>query len=120
MILWWYGQGLKECLDFCWAVLVFLKNTFSVPLNLKTLLAPWRRTNKPLESTLIGFKNFILDQIVARGLGFIIRITSLVIYLLITLAAIPILIATITIWITLPVIGVTFLIAGIKHLVEWI
>lgn len=119
MILWWYGQGLKECLDFCWAILVFLKNTFSVTLNLRTLIAPWRRTTKPLEPTLVGFKNFIFDQIVARGLGFIIRVSSLAAYLLITFATIPILIATIVVWITLPVIGVTFLIAWAKHLLQW-
>ena len=116
MILWWYSQGLKECLDFCFAILVFLKNTFSVPLNLRTLFAPWRRTTKPLEPTLVGLKNFVFDQIVARGLGLIIRLLSLAAYFVLTLAAIPFLLILLSIWITLPVIGVTFLIAWIKHL----
>lgn len=120
MILWWYSQGLKECLDFCFAILVFLKNTFSVSLNLKTLLAPWRRTAQPLEPTFVGFKDFIFDQIVARGLGLIIRIASLTAYLLITVIILPVLLLAILIWIALPVIGVTFLIAWVKHLFAWI
>lgn len=120
MILWWYSQGLKECLDFCFAILVFLKNTFSVSLNLKTLFAPWRRTTKPLEPNLVGLKNFVFDQIVARGLGFLIRTVSLIVYLLITVITLPVLLLAMVIWITLPVIGVAFLIAWVKHLFEWI
>jgi len=116
MIVWWYSQGLKECLDFCFAVLVFLKNTFSVPLNLKTLFAPWRRTAGPLEPSLVGLKNFIFDHIVARGLGLVIRLLSLAGYSIITLAVIPFLLIILGIWIALPVIGATFLIAWIKHL----
>ena len=120
MILWWYSQGLKECLGFCFAILVFLKNTFSVSLNLKTLFAPWRRTTKPLEPNLVGLKNFVFDQIVARGLGFLIRTVSLIVYLLITVITLPVLLLAIVIWMVLPLIGVAFLIAWIKHLFEWI
>jgi hypothetical protein len=120
MILWWYSQGLKECLDFCFAILVFLKNTFSVSLNLKTLFAPWRRTTKPLEPNLVGLKNFVFDQIVARGLGFLIRTVSLIAYLLITVITLPVLLLAMVIWIVLPLIGVAFLIAWVKHCLEWI
>jgi len=116
MFLWWYSQGIKEVLDFCWAILVFLKNTFSVPLNLKTLFAPWRRTAKPLEPSLVGLKNFILDQIVARGFGLVVRLFSLIAYLLLTLIVMPVLLMILIIWVILPVMGATFLIAWIKHL----
>jgi hypothetical protein len=116
MVLWWYSQGLKECLDFCWAILVFWKNTFSVPLNLKTLLAPWKRTNRPLEPTLVGLKNFIFDQIVARGLGFFIRAIALIAYLFLTVMTIPILIIIFGTWLTLPILGIAILIAEIKNL----
>ena len=99
--------------------ILFALNYFSIPLLLKTLLAPWKRdiTKRPKGLDLKKFFEFIAFNLISRSIGFLLRIFMVVIgtiFLIVTIIAGAVFFA---LWIILPLILLGLLIFGISCLI---
>ena len=74
---WWYGPGWRDASN---RLSARLKNTylsFSVPILLRTMFAPWRRIITPPNGSLEQKMKALLDNIVSRAVGFTVRVMAL-------------------------------------------
>lgn len=75
---WWYGAGwVKGYRDWIGR----LKRTyygFSVPLLLRTLVAPWRRIVTPKAGAIGDKLRAVVDNAVSRTVGLVVRLITLV------------------------------------------
>ena len=82
--LWQFYEVPKFLLQVWSNYLMFATNYFSVPLLLKTFLAPWRRYNwrYPKGFDLVEFLNTLISNIFSRILGALMRIILIIIGIL--------------------------------------
>ena len=116
---WYYGEAVKNVLTAWRNFILFALNYFSIPLLLKTLLAPWKRdiTKRPKGLDLKKFFEFIAFNLISRSIGFLLRIFMVVIgtiFLIVTIIAGAVFFA---LWIILPLILLGLLIFGISCLI---
>jgi hypothetical protein len=114
-LLWHYTYGLGELINtvknFIWAEY----RLFSIPIMLKTLFSPWHRLTEGYVKTLdIGqiFGAFIVNTLM-RIVGFIARLSILVIGLAVILLTVVLGCILLGIWIFMPVIAFTLFVHGI-------
>lgn len=79
---WWYGRGLKDLLGFILALFSYLTNMFSVVGILKTLFSPWKKMVSEREKGIEGLKLWLVDNLVSRAVGFIVRVFMLIFFLI--------------------------------------
>ena len=103
---WWYGRGLKDLFSFLSALYGYIKNMFSVTTLLKTLFQPWKKMIGPKGRGVDGFKDWIVDNIISRGVGFVVRIMMMIVFLLALIIFMIFSLLSIVFWIGLPVIVV--------------
>jgi len=115
--LWWYTSG--------WALFARqsiernrrINENFSIPDLLKTLFRPFRQISSNEKGKgLQGILSVFLDQTISRFVGFIARITIIIVATLCILLHSTIALAIIIIWpvlAILPIIGLIFSIAGV-------
>ncbi|HSX02436.1 MAG TPA: hypothetical protein VLI05_03945 [Candidatus Saccharimonadia bacterium] len=75
---WWYGPGWRDAGQ---RVVEMARQTylnFSVPILLRTLLAPWRRITSSSDGSLEQRARAMLDNVVSRAVGFGVRVIALV------------------------------------------
>ncbi len=75
LITWWYGSGFGWIISRISSWLAGINKTLAVNVLLKTLFAPWKQITNT-----IRFSNFIqrlLDNLVSRGIGFVVRLFML-------------------------------------------
>lgn len=78
--VWWYSEGLVRLFKYQGAFLRYLTNMFSVRESVLHLFAPWKRLVGARRPGLDGIRDWILDNLVSRGIGFILRLFLLLIY----------------------------------------
>lgn len=78
LFIWWYGQGWKRVVANASARLLKVSHMFSVPILLRTLLAPWRRIITYPGASLQDKLHAMGDNLVSRAVGFTVRITVLI------------------------------------------
>jgi hypothetical protein len=71
---WWYTRGFLELARKLGKTLRGIWQTFSVPLLLKTLFAPWKRITTEAGKSLQEHSRAWIDNAVSRLVGFTIRI----------------------------------------------
>jgi len=103
---WYYGEALKNVLIAWRNFIIFALNYFSIPLLFKTLFAPWRRdiTKRPHGLDLKKFFEYLTFNTISRGLGFIVRLFTIlagIIYLVLTIIIGAIFFA---LWIIMPLV----------------
>jgi len=87
---WYYGEALKSVITAWRNFIIFALNYFSIPLLLKTLVAPWRRdiTKKPRGLDLKKLFEYLAFNAISRGIGFLVRFFTIIvgiIYLALTI-----------------------------------
>ena len=82
LLFWWYGRGLADLRDFILAMLANVQRTFSVKVILKTLFQPWKKMVGDRRPGLDGLKDWITDNLISRGVGFVVRVFMLLFSLL--------------------------------------
>ena len=75
---WWYGPGWRDASQRTMRAVHHTYLNFSVPILLRTLLAPWRRIITTSEGSLAQQARAMLDNLVSRAVGFGVRITALI------------------------------------------
>lgn len=116
---WWYGENLVRLLRFGGKFFVFIFDFFSVPICLKTLFSVWRRDR--IDTTDLSLKEKFSAwslNFSSRFIGFFIKIVTLAVYLVATLAFIAIFGATILLYFCFPVLILSLLVLGIKFMSE--
>lgn len=103
---WYYGEAVKNVLTAWKNFIIFVLSYFSIPLLLKTMLAPWRRdiTKRPRGLDFKKFFEWITFNLISRGTGFIVRFFTIIagiISLIITIVAGAIFFV---LWLILPLI----------------
>ena len=116
---WYYSGAIKGLITIWKNFIIFVREYYSIPLLLRTLFHPWRR-----DITKYGrgfsFKNFfetLIFNLISRGLGFIIRLFTVIIGVICLIGVIILGILALVIWLILPVILLFFVIIGLRLLV---
>lgn len=81
-ILWWYTDGLKKATFFLGGVFNSLINFFSIKSILPTFFSPWRRLVSAKRPGLDGLVDWILDNLVSRFVGMMMRLIILLMFLI--------------------------------------
>lgn len=85
--------------------------TFSIPVLLKTLFAPWRRIITPPGRGLDEKMRALGDNLISRAVGFVVRLFSLITALILVVLASVLGSVMVVIW---PLVPVIFVISIIK------
>lgn len=75
---WWYGPGWGQAFRNIKMHTVGVSRSFSIPILLRTLFAPWRRVISYPGKTLEEHFRAFVDNIVSRSVGFVVRLIVLI------------------------------------------
>lgn len=115
---WWYGQELVYIWHSAGNIIRNVFQTFSILVLLRTLFAPWKRDNYAAENAALDMRmRLALDNLISRGVGFVVRIFTILTGLFFTIFAIILMIVIILFWLVLPLIIVALIIDGVTRLV---
>lgn len=110
---WWYGAGWRDAARRVPARLRSIYLSFSVPILLATMFAPWRRIITPGGGSLGQRGRALVDNLVSRVVGFVVRLLALVSAgLLVAVTAVGGGLLLV-IWPLLPVLGVVMIVWGL-------
>ncbi len=77
-IQWWYGPGWRDAGARLASRLRQTVLTFSVPILLSTMFAPWRRIITYPGASLQDHMRAVLDNLISRVVGFMVRLFALI------------------------------------------
>ena len=116
-LVWHYGRAILEFSHIYKNILTFLINFFSIPILLRSLLAPWRRMGEDYPKNV--FKSFedvaavLVVNLIMRIVGLVMRVIVIVFgTLFVTVVALfyPILLV---LWLLLPLILIILIMLGL-------
>jgi len=110
---WWYGPGWRDAATQLGQRLRYTLMSFSVPILLRTMFAPWRRITTDPGRSLQEKARAMVDNAVSRLVGFMVRLLALAAagILLALTAVIGVLI--VVLWPVLPILGPILIVVGI-------
>ena len=114
-IVWWYTKGVILFFRNFAALLNYLMGMFSVKESVLNLFAPWKRLVSQRRPGLDGFRDFIIDNLVSRGVGFVMRIILLIMFLAVTGLYIGLTVVFLIIWLGWPLLIPFFVITGVTN-----
>ena len=78
---WYYGEAIKDVLTGWKNYIIFSLNYFSIPLLLRTIIAPWKRdiTKKPRGFDFKKIFEYITFNLISRGIGFLVRFFTIIV-----------------------------------------
>ena len=103
---WWYGRGLKDLFSFLSALFEYTSNMFSVTNLLKTLFQPWKKMVSQRRPGIDGLKDWLADNIISRGVGFVMRLMMMILFILAFAAFAAFAILALIFWVGIPAIVV--------------
>jgi hypothetical protein len=110
---WWYGPGWFQAWNSLGARLKRTYYGFSVPQLSRTLFSPWRRIVTPGGGSIGDRLRAILDNLISRFVGVIVRILTLTAAGIICLWWTVIAITQVAVWPFIPIIAVVLIMRGI-------
>jgi hypothetical protein len=112
LFTWWFSQGWLQVIKGSGRRLVRISNVFSVPILLRTLLAPWRRIITYPGASIDAQLRALADNLVSRLIGFTVRIIVLITASLVLLVTLVVSILSIVLWPLVPIAVFGLLIKG--------
>ena len=105
LLQWWYSRGWLETGKRGLGMASSVVQSFSVPILAKTLFAPWKQivALKPANDNIQLKLRRVLDNLVSRVVGFMVRSLTLLTALIMALFALAIGVVMIVIWPLIPV-----------------
>src|SRR5471030_1242821 len=104
-VQWWYGPGWRDTASRLMVRIHQTYLTFSVPILLRTLFAPWRRIITPSGSSIEQRLRALLDNLVSRTVGFTVRLLALAIACFIMVCYVLLGGVCLLLWPVLPFLG---------------
>lgn len=116
-LIWHYSIGLADLFRVYGNFLWFIWNFFSIPLLLKTLIAPWKRMSEDKKKAGLHPEEFfgnLLVNILMRFIGMIMRLIIIIVGLIMFLVVLTLGIIAILIWTLLPLVIPFLMVLGLK------
>lgn len=113
LALWWYSRGWANTVTNLMSMVSGISRLFSVPILLRTLFSPWKRIISYPGASLDAKMRALVDNLVSRAVGFVVRILVLLTALVMEAAAGCLGVAWIIVWPCLPLLGAALLVKGI-------
>ena len=110
---WWYGPGWRDASSRLTSRLRMTYLSFSVPILLRTMFAPWRRIITPPGSSLDQRLKAIADNMVSRAVGFTVRLMALLAAALILAGYTVFGGILVVLWPLLPILGPALIVGGL-------
>lgn len=116
--VWWYGEGYAKVFGYIKAFYIYITDLFSVTICLKTLFAPWKRDKISYEGLSLQqqFQVWALNMS-SRFIGFIIKLITLTLYIMMVLAITVFSIFLAIFWPILPALALYLIYFGIQTLI---
>ena len=111
----WYYTGAVKGLVRAWKnFIIFVREYYSIPLLLKTLVVPWRRdiTRRPRGLDIKKLLEALVFNLISRGIGFLIRSITVVIGLVCLIGVIIFGFLALIVWLVLPALLAFFIVVG--------
>ncbi len=102
-ISWWYSAGWLGFAKRLFGYLTSILHYFSVALLLKTLFAPWKRITSYGKRSLNERLRALLDNLIARLVGFSVRFMVLFVALILSTVGVALSFVCLVLWPLLPV-----------------
>ena len=114
-LVWWYAQEPAYIWKAITVITSKVFHSFSVVLLLRTLFDPWKRdvTTQENASLDVVFKLW-LNNLISRFVGFIIRLVTIIVGLILTVVVFLVLLTGFACWLFMPVIIVLLFINGVR------
>ncbi len=109
---WWYGPGWRDTASRLSTRLRETYLTFSVPILLPTMFAPWRRIITGSGGSLGDKMRAMVDNLVSRFVGFTVRLIALITALTIMGAYVILGGLLLILWPAVPLLGPVLIVAG--------
>jgi len=103
-IKWWYTKGLIRLFEYEAVFIAYLANIFSIKESLLHLFSPWKKLVEARRAGLEGFRDWIIDNLVSRSVGFVMRLFLIIFFLVSLTVSLAGCIVLIIVWIGWPVI----------------
>jgi hypothetical protein len=110
--VWWYTKGIILFFRNFVALLNYLMGMFSVKESIFNLFSPWKRLVSQRRPGLDGFRDFIIDNLVSRGVGFVMRVILLIMFFAVTGLYLGLTVVFAIIWLGWPILIPFFIITG--------
>jgi hypothetical protein len=110
---WWYGPGWRDASSRLMARLHDTYLTFSLPILVRTLFAPWRRIISPAGASLQARFRAVIDNAVSRAVGFTMRLSLLVAALVILAFNLILGGLILVLWPVIPALGPILIVVGL-------
>lgn len=112
---WHYRKGIKSFLNIWQNFFIFIYNFFSIRQLINNIFDPWKRMTDPYPKR-FSFKAYLFAFIVnsiMRVLGFILRLSILLVGVLVLFLYLILLPFLVVIWLLLPLIILVLFISGL-------
>lgn len=113
LFIWWYGPGWLTMFERIGLRVQKVARIFAIPTLLKTLFSPWKRIVTSGAKGIDAKMRAMLDNLVSRTIGFIVRIMVLLAAIVSLASAFIIGVVIAVAWPLIPASIVYFLIAGV-------
>jgi hypothetical protein len=110
---WWYGDGWKQAFKGAFNLVNKVQLSFSLPVLLKTLFAPWKMIVTPPGRSMEDKTRAMLDNLVSRTVGFVVRFFSLVAALVLVILAGTVGFSIAIAWPLIPILTVVSVFKGL-------
>lgn len=119
-VVWHYGMAIVDIQRIAGNFLRFFYNLFSVRLLASTLFAPWQKVSEsaPKGADLGDVVSNLIFNGIMRGIGFVVRLTFILIGLTSMAVGFVLAIVFFILWIILPFAVVTFFVVGFKMILQ--
>lgn len=120
MLSWWYGAGWKRCASSVGDALLGIYDYYSIDLLLKTLFSPFRQISAGKITGPLGMQiRAILDKLISRIIGGIMRTLIIIIGSIALLISAIIGLLRIALWPLIPLIPVAAVIMAMSGWIPW-
>lgn len=113
--VWWYTEVFRNFSDFTKHFFIYITDLFSVRACFKTLLYPWKRDTISYEGLTIQERfSVLILNITSRFVGAVIKLFTLVTYLIVFLCCFFFFLSVFAIYLFFPLILIGLAVWGIK------
>lgn len=118
-ITWWYSRGLLKFGKYCRAYVIVLADTFSLKIAVSTFFSAWKKDATPTQGQPLDVRFKIWgSNLISRGFGMVIKLFTIVAFLLVFIILAILEIIALILWLLLPLLIVEIFLFGLFYLIS--